>query len=130
LNGKTDNTGVMLPYIDGNGHTRRVAYGRIKRIFEHRRVPGGPALVFAEVQWLTPTRTIHRGNIQLVKDLGARDVWNQGENPFILLSDIYAQNIVFPPLKGDPDNWKASCRGELVCVYRRAETPIDFTAQD
>jgi hypothetical protein len=122
----------MFPYIDesNGGRTRRVAYGTIQEIYAHSRVPGGPVLVFAKIRWLSPVRTIHRGNIQLVKSLGAGDDWNRGQNKYILLSDIYAQNIVFPPLKGDPDRWEESCRGELVCVYRRAETPIDLTAQD
>jgi hypothetical protein len=50
---------------------------------------------------------------------------------YILLADVYAQNVIFPPLHGDPNGWKGNVQdGERVCVYRKAETPLDLTARD
>jgi hypothetical protein len=56
---------------------QRTQYGVIVDVIEHRLCPNAPVRAFAEIEWYTNTRTLHKGRMQLVRLL-EDEAWNLG----------------------------------------------------
>jgi hypothetical protein len=124
-NQRTRNSGCMMPFEAGNDQTD--AFGILQRIMEHELYPGGPTLVFCEVEWLTRIGALFEDRFPLAKR-NPRDAWNLDRTGyrFDVIARFHPQNIVYLPLDGD--DW--DMEGDLACLYRRARDRMDRTARD
>jgi hypothetical protein len=132
---RTDNSGVMLPYVitrNGQDH-QHIMYGYITDLYAHTlttEAPGdgaAPILVVAHVYWYTVVEHLFNNRLPVVKS-NKRERWNHpdGEEQFVPLASIYAQNVVFVPQY--EDDW--NMQGRLVALARQAEAPLDLTTAD
>ena len=61
---KTDNSFIMMPYMNRESNKEELAYGQLTRMFQHKMYPGNgaPSHVIVDCEWYSPCEDKHPGS--------------------------------------------------------------------
>lgn len=107
----TDNTGVMLDFLNNKG-AQQTAYGRIRHIYSYKVSSQSEERPVLDIEWFTSNGSFFKGRMPKVKT-DAKSDWNL-KYPFEFASKIHIQNVAYWPQNA----WKP-CASTLVAIYAR-----------